>query len=513
LTDAAAERKFEVLLTAAQAYPRLEQEFLDAENEVVASFRIFDPWTSLRSADAQEVGSTWFDLLVYTLNRGVQITMVLTDFDPVVRMDMHHYAWHCFRGLIAAGEASSAPQNLNVRVAMHPARVGLLPRILLWPRSVKEIDAQIAKITSDEDISNDRLQLQAPGIRQLTTLQNGALKARKFPPPPLVPVTHHQKLAVFDSKRLYIGGLDVNDRRYDTPRHEQDSEDTWHDVQVLVDGDVAVEARTHILEIENGLNGRPIPKADKLLRTMSAKRGFALPFMSPKQVTNAIADAHVKAVRRSEELVYFETQFLRDEAFARCLADRALQAPSLTMIAMLPAAPEDIAFSDDWGPDAAFGEHLQAKCLDILQDAFAERLFLGSPAQPRSSASQGRDAHFGAPIIYLHAKVSIFDEHSGIVSSANLNGRSLRWDTEAGIQTETHAEVLQLKHKCFDHWLGGSASPEFYDTKSACDAWAGMAARNAQSAPTERQGFILPYRAEPGRKDAQALPGVPPEMA
>ena len=39
----------------------------------------------------------------------------------------------------------------------------------------------------------------------------------------------------------------------------------------------------------------------------------------------------------------------------------------------------------------------------------------------------------GAPIIYLHAKASVFNNELAVVSSANLNGRSMRWDTEAGL--------------------------------------------------------------------------------
>ncbi|EBA11149.1 phospholipase D-like domain-containing protein [Roseobacter sp. CCS2] len=513
MTTTEEQRDFEVLITAAEAYPRLEQEFLSARSEIVAGFRLFDPWTTLRSKEAQAQGTDWFDLIVHTLNRGVKIQLVITDFDPVVRMDMHYYAWRCLRGLIAAGEASTHPQNLNVRVAMHPARLGMLPRTALWWRSVKEIKAQIDRITGQDDVTVQSLLETAPDIRKLTKKEGDTLKARIFPPPALVPVTHHQKLAVFDSARLYIGGLDLNDRRYDTPKHQRDSEETWHDVQVLVTGDVAVEARTHLLQMDDGFNGRTPYRPKKLLRTMSAKRRFALPYMSPRPIISEIADAHRTAIAQSEDLIYFETQFLRDEDLARALAARATEQQALTMIIMLPAAPEDIAFTDTWGPDAAFGEHLQAKCIDIIHDAFAERVFIGSPVQPRTHVTDGRDTHFNAPIIYLHAKVSIFDDHTGILSSANLNGRSLNWDTEAGVQTETATEVAQLRQRCFDHWLGDAAAPEFYDLKQAYEAWAVLAARNAQKAPEDRQGFVVPYRVGPGKEDAQFLPGVPVEMA
>ncbi|KQB96066.1 hypothetical protein AL073_12475 [Loktanella sp. 1ANDIMAR09] len=504
-TDA---RNFEVLVTAQEAYPRLESAFLAAEKEVVAGFRIFDPWTKLRSDAARAIGDTWFDLIVHTLDRGVEINIVLTDFDPVVRMQEHRYAWRCLRAFLAAAEVSSHPENLNARVAMHPARVGLLPRTLLWPRSFKEVGAQLRKVEADvgADLTG------TPYLPALALQRGDTLQPRKFPPPPLVPVTHHQKLAVFDAETLYIGGLDVNDRRYDTPRHNRKGDDTWHDVQVVVTGEVAAEARQHLLDMEDVFSGGTARHTNALLRTMSAKRKMALPFMSPVPVVSELEDAHLDAIRKAEQLIYFETQFFRDEAIAQALAMRAKQQRGLSLVMMLPAAPEDIAFSDDWGPDAAYGEHMQVKCVDLINDGFGDRVFIGSPAQPCSSSSKGRDAHFGAPLVYLHAKVSIFDDTMGIVSSANLNGRSMRWDTEAGVATQTKAEVAQLKRRCFEHWLGADADEAFYQPVTARDAWAARAAQNAQLAPEDRKGFVLPYRVEAAREDAQILPGVPSEM-
>ena len=46
-------RLFQVLLTAKEAYPALEAQFLQAEREVVAGFRVFDPHTRLRSDAAR----------------------------------------------------------------------------------------------------------------------------------------------------------------------------------------------------------------------------------------------------------------------------------------------------------------------------------------------------------------------------------------------------------------------------------------------------------------------------
>ena len=124
-------RRFDVLLTAQEAYPALEAEFMRAQRDIIAGFRVFDPWTTLRSDEARRIGKTWFDLIAATLDRGVRIEMILSDFDPVVRPSMHAYAWACLRGLIAAGDASDHPELLTARTSMHPARVGILPRLVM----------------------------------------------------------------------------------------------------------------------------------------------------------------------------------------------------------------------------------------------------------------------------------------------------------------------------------------------------------------------------------------------
>ncbi|SFS21226.1 phospholipase D-like domain-containing protein [Yoonia litorea] len=514
MTDEQEFELLDIMLTAEEAYPCLEREFLSSENEIVAGFRIFDPWTKLRSDAADQVGPYWFDLIVHTLNRGVKIDFTLTDFDPVVRMGEHRYAWQCFRALAAAGEASDNPDLLTVRVAMHPARVGLLPRTLLWFRSVSEVNAQISRLKDAHQISDTELLHSTPKLPELAHKKGETLRAKMFPPPPLVPVTHHQKLAVFDAERVFIGGLDVNDRRFDTKEHRQRSEQTWHDVQILAKGQAADEARTHLLTIEDAVRGKKVPQPKHLLRTISAKRQIALPYLSPQRVVDEIAQAHIDAVNKSEQLIYLETQFFRDQRMADCLAARAQAQPQLTAIIVLPAAPEEIAFNGEWGPDAKFGEHLQVKCLETIQSGFGDRLLLTSPVQNRSADDEeGRAKHFGAPIIYVHAKVSIFDDTAAIVSSANLNGRSLYWDTEAGLKMTNRRNIEKLRQRCYTHWHGPAIGQDFLGMDSACETWAQRIAENASLPPEQRRGFLLPYKMEPARDEAQALPGVPSEMA
>jgi phospholipase D1/2 len=73
--------------------------------------------------------------------------------------------------------------------------------------------------------------------------------------------------------------------------------------------------------------------------------------LSPQNVVSEIEAVHLRAIGQSQKLIYMETQFLRHMPIALALARRARKVPSLRLIVVLPAAPEDIAFSDEPGVD------------------------------------------------------------------------------------------------------------------------------------------------------------------
>lgn len=504
------------LLTAAEAYPELERLFLGTQERLSLGFRIFDPRTKLHSEEGLAIGRDWFDLVVHTLARGVRIDIIISDFDPIVRPDYHQRAYRCLRLLIAAGEASGRPELLRVTAAIHPAKVGWLPSLVLWPhartylvKTVKEINALRPHIRRRRQIE---LPLLAP---YFLAHEDRRVRLRDFRLPRLTPVTHHQKVAVSDGRLLYIGGLDLNDRRWDTLDHTQAGEETWHDLQVLVEGPATAEAERHLATFLACVEGLAVPpRLPHLLRTMSRRRSVDLPFLSPMPLLSELAEAHAEQAMAARKSIYLESQYFRDTSLARTLARAGRANPALGLVLILPAAPEDVAYKDNDGSDARYGEYLQARCVNMVRRAFGERVFIGSPAQPRAAGAHetGRARLYGAPLIYLHAKVSIFDDDVAIVSSANLNGRSLKWDTETGIALTERAHVEELRRRCAEHWLAGKAEEAFLDPARAVDAWRAVARDNARRAPEARRGFILPYSAAPARRFGRKLPGIPEEM-
>jgi phospholipase D1/2 len=504
----------QVLITAEEAYPEMERAFLQAETEIWGGYRVFDLSTRLRSDAARRIGHDWFDLVVHTLERGVHIHMTLSDFDPILGRALHSESWKARRAFIAAREVAGPDAKLTVVNAMHSARVGWPVRVALWPRLLKEIKEHCHDLNTMDEGRRDKLLETSPGLREYTYEdKSGQMRPRRFPPPRLAPGTHHQKIAVFDRKLLCVGGLDLDERRYDDKGHHRRRDETWHDIQLLVRGPVVADAQRHLETFLDVVHANTEPDdGGRLLRTLSARRRHGSRFLAPDQKTHTLADAHHALIRNTRQLLYFETQFFRDRRLARALSERARENPDLTMILVMPAAPETAAFGDPTSSDVRYGEWLQTKCVDMISKAFGDRLTLVSPVRPTTLESEGRDTLCGSPIIYVHAKVSVFDEDRAIVSSANLNGRSLYWDTEAGVMLDSDTHVKYLRRRMFRHWLGETPGEEYYALETAAKLWRELAEQNATCAPDARTGFMVPYDVEPARKLGRPLPGVPAEM-
>lgn len=511
-SETSSSQGFKILITAQEAYPEFERLCLAARVEITMCFRVFDPWTRLRSPAAREIGVTWVDLIEHLLRQGVRIHIDISDFDPVALPDAHRDTWAAVRALHAAGELSGRPDLLRARAVMHPARLGWLPRLLLWPRAWLEQNQTAERLNTLPPPQRDHYLREAPRLRTRLRAKAARLVARVWPVPHLSPATHHQKLAVIDGKTLYIGGLDLNERRYDGPEHDRAADDTWHDVQIVTQGPEATAALYHLQTFKAVTHGARPPELTGLIRTISRKHRWSFFRMSPKTVLREIADTHAKSTANAKRLIYLETQYFRDASLARQLARRARDNPELSLILILPAAPEEVAFDSNPSSVAKYGEYLQAKSVRLITEAFGDRVFIGSPAQPRKVGSGGRASLYGSPIIYVHSKVSIFDDDIAVVSSANLNGRSFKWDTEAGICLTDPDHIRELWARCAGQWLGSGAGDDCLDPRNAVAAWRLRAQANAKVEPEGRTGFILPYASRPARRYGHTLPGVPEEM-
>ncbi len=535
------------LIEASEAYPVLEDRIYDARDEVLLGFRILDPATRLRSRRLLDAGlQTWGDLIAAVSARGVDVRILLTDFEPTVATDLHKLTWASVRGFHRARASvdsqADATRTLQIVAALHEAKVGKMLRWIFWPL----VWFRVRSMARAQGMQTDALLADAPGLAPLLGTRDArTMLPRLGPPPRLRPATYHQKLAVIDGSFVVIGGLDINERRYDTPDHDRPSDDTWHDVSLAVTGPVCADARAHFIDCWNRevkpFNQRvrrlrrfvrnmpaPVDRMDptnpaprpagsevgtlRFIKTVSRQRRTLTEF-GPRPAFTEIEEAHLDAIRQAEGLIYIETQFLRSRSIVQALVDAARRQPDLRLILLLPSAPQEVLYEDATEPPHRHGEWLQIRCLEAVQEAFGERAAFYSLINPYQQVdTEDRRSIDGHPVVYIHSKVFIVDHRLAIVSSANLNGRSLRWDTEAGVVWEDVKQVRAFERRLWDDHLGSVfAGREIAGNNAELfDLWRQAAEGGSENA--ERRPYVAAFPFDEGRAFARKSWFVPDDL-
>lgn len=516
-------------------YPALEARVLAATSEVWLAFRIFDPDTATRSDEAKALGLTdWTALLRHVIQTGVKVRLLLADFEPIMADDLHGGSWSTFRTLRAMGAAlpDEMRERLQIIVIQHEGELGFAMR----------------QLGGESDF--DALLGVRPGLWRHARLDaQGRLRMRIGVAPRLWPATYHQKFAVIDGRHGIVGGLDVDERRYDDKRHRQRADKTWHDLSVAVEGPAVADMAAHFRDCWNAelprfrevaehwtsgtdralaldplaaISGVPsIPEAAgdavvQAVRTQS-RRNFHPFAVGPRPRVMELAEAHRRLIGSAERLLYIEAQFFRYRDAARWIVRQAKRHPALQLIVVLPSAPEEVAYDGDRRVPHRHGEWLQVQNLTRLKRKLGDRVGLFQLAKPQAATAaekqftEDRGTAFGAGTIYVHAKLLIADDRHALVSSANINGRSLRWDTEFGVLWEDAAGVAAFRRRAWSQLLASEADGGV-GAEVGLATWRRIADANVVSAPDDRQGYIVPHKLGRARRFARPSWFIPDDL-
>ncbi len=507
------------LITAAEAFPLLERRAASAAREVSLLFRVFDTRTALRDEAARELalseggGEDWAALLLAVARRGVKVRLQVSDFDPIGGAALHREAWASLRHLSArAAEAGGGPR-IEAMAARHPAGLGAFWRRVFAGRARRELKHIHAR---EENAFETHPSLRA---------------AAEASPPRLFPVTHHQKIASVDGDFALVGGLDFDERRWDTPDHDRPAAETWRDVTLAVEGPAAAEVaragaaiwsdaaaewrarddRAPLPSLAEPREWRAEPEAEadpllEVVMTRSAPAGGPLAF-APRRTDDGTERAVLGLIGSARRFLYVETQFIRCARVVGALVAAARGAPELELVLVLPFAPEAYAFEGRRDTATRHGEALQFRTLTRLRDAFGERAVILSPAKPARRTEADDFVAHGAGAVYVHSKVLIADGAAALIGSANLNGRSLRWDTEVSLVWRDEAQVRAFQARLAESWLG---EPEGPVDRAA--TWRQAARLNAAKPPDLRNGFLLPHDLKRPARFGRIFPLLPDDL-
>lgn len=258
--------------------------------------------------------------------------------------------------------------------------------------------------------------------------------------------SHHQKFVVAVSSEpsatvAYVGGIDLALDRWDTPEHKSPPERqvgvcaAWHDIQARVQGPAvaqlwnAFRARWNDPRQPNrhaalsAFRGRsrmegPPPACADGLGSLAVQVHQTLPAgVFPEaggSGESTIAAAHIRAIERSQHLIYIEDQYVWPCALVDPLEDALHRGVHVVMV----VAREDLTRAS-----RSTASRLRHEVVERLTRAAPDRFHIFHLEQPFGERNQ----------IYVHAKLMIVDDCYVSIGSANFNGRSLTNDTEIEI--------------------------------------------------------------------------------
>jgi uncharacterized membrane protein YdjX (TVP38/TMEM64 family) len=171
-----------------------------------------------------------------------------------------------------------------------------------------------------------------------------------------------------------------------------------------------------------------------------------LPASEETQEVREVEALFFDAIDRASRTIYIENQFLTADRLAHHLAKRMQQQPELEVLLVAPKA------HDSW-LEAHIMRAGRVRFMEIIKAArVADRAALLCPYV--SAGDHSID-------VMVHSKVMVVDDVLLRVGSANLNNRSIGFDTECdlAIEAKTHEErriVAHMRNRLLGHHCGVS---------------------------------------------------------
>ncbi len=278
---------------------------------------------------------------------------------------------------------------------------------------------------------------------------------------------HHMKILIVDDQLAFCGGIDMTMGRWDTRSHEEGRPGRhsprgtplppWHDVTTCVTGDAALGlARLAALRWNwaTGEELAPVPPVEDgphaywpdglLVDFENVDVGIArtLPRYEGREHINEILAAFYALIRAAKDVLYIESQYLASRRICEVLIDRLSE----------PDGPEIVVIN----PQTADG-WLEAKAMDTARVRMI-RLLREADVYHRFRIYYPVN-EAGRPI-YVHAKIMFADDRALKVGSANINNRSMGYDSEcdlvvdAGEDRDGRARVARIRNGLIAEHLG-----------------------------------------------------------
>lgn len=316
--------------------------------------------------------------------------------------------------------------------------------------------------------------------------------------------SHHQKIAVLDDRLAICGGIDMTMDRWDTRAHDEHDRrrrrphgrtyGPWHDATMMMEGDAARE-----LGILSRERWRRAGGAD--LEPIDVPEDSLWPEDLPVQFENVeigiartcaeyggycgvheIEDLLLRQIAEAKRFIYSENQYFTSPKIAEAIVKRLREDNPPEIVLVQPDA------ADGWLEQQAMDHARNCLLHSIAEIDRHQRFGLFVP-------------YTGETKIYVHAKLTIFDDEVLRIGSANFNNRSMGLDSECDV-------FIDCKRPGNGHACEAIAALRHSLLAEHCGLETGEVARLLQEG-----GSMLRLIAEHGQRNGRQLRRfTPPEL-
>ncbi|WP_424931501.1 phospholipase D-like domain-containing protein [Amaricoccus macauensis] len=321
---------------------------------------------------------------------------------------------------------------------------------------------------------------------------------------------HHMKLLVVDDSLAFCGGIDMTEGRWDTRAHEPGRDGRrdpsggeelkpWHDATSCVSGPAARllgDLARERWERATGDEVVPVDDTndiwpeglDPQFENIEIGVARTIPEYKNAPQVSEVEKATLAILESVQRTLYIESQYLASRRIAETMAKRLKEAEGPEIVVVCPRD------SEGWLEPKAM-DSARARMIELLRRAdHDDRFRIYYPVNA------------GDQPIYVHAKVMIADDRVFKVGSANLNNRSMGYDTECDIliEGETPEEADQILAMRND-LVAEHLACDVQDVSRAIEKAGGSLVRAIDALNPKTGRRLLPIRTEEHSYDEEML--------
>ncbi len=249
--------------------------------------------------------------------------------------------------------------------------------------------------------------------------------------------SHHQKIVVIDDSLAFCGGIDMTGSRWDTRDHADCDEHRrrpttgrryppWHDATMAVGGDAAAALGDLARERWARAGGDPLPRPDPgsdpwpealepHFRNVEVAIARTRASVDGDEAVREIEALYLDMIRGARRFIYAENQYFASRVITDEICKRLAEPDGPEFVIVNPKT------SQGWLDEEAMSPARAELLKRIRQCDIHGRFRIYTPV------TQGGDD------IYVHSKITIADDRQLRVGSANINNRSLGFDSECDL--------------------------------------------------------------------------------